>query len=523
MDALVPQLIHILGGIWHGRWVGLAVAWLVGLAAAAYIFLTPDRYEATTRVFVDTQSILKPLLTGLTVQPNVEQEVEILSRTLISRPNLQKLVRMTDMDVNPSSAEDRERLIDVLMRTLYIRNGGRENLYIIGFSDPQPEQAKRVVESLLSIFVKGGLPARISDTGQAKRFIEDQLKAYEERLTEAENRVKEFKLQNMDPETPVGADFFASFSTLTDNLREARLKLQEAYRSRDALQQQLKDEEDRLWSSPQGHTAAIATPELDTRLNSLNKNLDELLLRYTDRHPDVLNARRMIKELEAQRVEERKRLSLEREARRRAAPHEGSGAVPVYPQLKLALAEAEAQVAALKTRVSDFERRYAQLRKQAESVPEREAQLAQLNRDYAIQKQNYEALVARRETAMISGDMEAATGVAEFRVIDPPRVSLNPMFPNRKILIPLALLASLCAGIAASYFFSMVYPTFHDKRSLKAIGQRPVLGAVSLIATQAVLAKRRRGAMLFFGGLGGLVASYSVAVAIVLVKSLFLL
>ncbi len=520
MDALVPQLIHILGGIWHGRWVGLAVAWLTGLAAAAYIFLTPDRYEATARVFVDTQSILKPLLSGLTVQPNVEQEVEILSRTLISRPNLQKLVRMTDMDVNLSSAEERERLIDVLMRTLYIRSVGRENLYTIGFSDPQPAQAQRVVESLLSIFVQTGLPAKISDTAQAKRFIEDQLKAYEERLTEAENRVKEFKLQNMDPETPAGADFFATFSTLTDNLREARLKLQEAYRSRDALKQQLKEEEDRLWSSPQGHTAAIATPELDARLNNLNKNLDELLLRYTDRHPDVLNARRIITELEAQRADERKRLSLELETRRRATPLQG-GAVPVYPQLKLALAEAEAQVAALQTRVSDFERRYAQLRKQAQSVPEREAQFTQLNRDYAIQKQNYEALVARRETALISGEMEAATGVAEFRIIDPPRVSLNPVFPNRKILVPLALLASLCAGIAASYFFSMVYPTFHDKRTLKTIGQRPVLGAVSLISTNAVRAKRRRGAMLFFGGLGGLLATYSIAVAIVLGKSLF--
>src|SRR5258708_353267 len=485
MDALVPQLIHILGGIWHGRWVGLAVAWLTGLAAAAYIFLTPDRYEATARVFVDTQSILKPLLSGLTVQPNVEQEVEILSRTLISRPNLQKLVRMTDMDVNLRSGEEGERVIEGVMGTLYIRSVGRENLYTIGFSDPQPAQAQRVVESLLSIFVQTGLPAKISDTAQAKRFIEDQLKAYEERLTESENRVKEFKLQNMDPETPAGADFFATFSTLTDNLREARLKLQEAYRSRDALKQQLKEEEDRLWSSPQGHTAAIATPELDARLNNLNKNLDELLLRYTDRHPDVLNARRIITELEAQRADERKRLSLELETRRRATPLQG-GAVPVYPQLKLALAEAEAQVAALQTRVSDFERRYAQLRKQAQSVPEREAQFTQLNRDYAIQKQNYEALVARRETALISGEMEAATGVAEFRIIDPPRVSLNPVFPNRKILVPLALLASLCAGIAASYFFSMVYPTFHDKRTLKTIGQRPVLGAVSLISTNAV-------------------------------------
>ena len=150
-------------------------------------------------------------------------------------------------------------------------------------------------------------------------------------------------------------------------------------------------------------------------------------------------------------------------------------------------------------------------------MPEREAQFTKLNRDYAIQKQNYDTLVARRESALISGQMEAATGVAEFRIIDPPRVSPNPVYPNRKALIPLALLASLCAGIAASYFFSMLHPTFHDNRSLKRIGQRPVLGAVSLIRSPAVVRRRRRSTLLFLGGLGGFAVSYGAAIAVVFI------
>src|SRR6266850_2477646 len=129
MNAFVPHFTDVLRGMWQGRWVGLIVAWLVGLAGAAFVFLTPDRYEATARVYVDTQSVLKPLLAGLTVQPNVEQEVSILSRTLISRPNMQKLVRITDMDLAVTSTEERERLIDGVMRTLYIRSAGRDNLY----------------------------------------------------------------------------------------------------------------------------------------------------------------------------------------------------------------------------------------------------------------------------------------------------------------------------------------------------------------------------------------------------------
>ena len=517
MNAFAPQLGEILRGVWQRRWVGLMVAWLVGLAGAAFIFLTPDRYEATARVYVDTQSVLKPLLAGLAVQPNVEQEVAILSRTLISRPNMQKLVRMTDMDLAVKSAEERERLIDSVMRTLYIRSVGRDNLYAIGFVDHKPAQATRVVQSLLSIFVESGLSSKSNDSGQAKRFIEEQIKTYELRLTEAESRLKEFKLQNMDLSGTLsgtaGTDFFGSLSALTEQLREARLQLQEALTSRDALKQQITDEEDARPSLAQDSPVA-ATPEPDARLNTLNKNLDELLLRYTDAHPDVVNTRRIIKEVETQRDEERKRLAQEAEKRGRVESPQGGS---LSSQLKLTLAAAQAQVAGLQARVADYERRHALLIEKARSVPEREAQFTQLNRDYAIQKQSYDTLVSRRESALISGQMEAATGLAEFRIIDPPRVSPNPVYPNRKLLIQLALLASLCAGIAASYFFSMVRPTFHDKGSLKRIGQRPVLGAVSLIRNPAVVLKRRRSALLFLGGLGGLAASYGAAIAVVFI------
>jgi polysaccharide chain length determinant protein (PEP-CTERM system associated) len=521
VSLVIPQVTDVLRGLWQGRWVGLAVAWLAGMAGGAYIFLTPDRYEATARVYVDTQSILKPLMSGLAVQPNVEQEVAILSRTLISRPNLQKLVRMTDMDLHAKTAEEREQLIDGLMRTLSIRSVGRDNLYTIGYRDANPQQAHRVVQSLLSIFVESGLASKSNDTGQAKRFLEEQIKAYEARLAEAENRVKEFKLQNMDLQAPAGSDFFGNLAALNESLRQARLQLQEATRSRETLRQQVADEDSRppnlLAQGPAGAPEA-ATPELDSRLQILNKNLDEMLLRYTENHPDVVNTRRIIKEVEAQRDEERKRLTEEAEKRRRASASVTGG--NVYPQLKMALAESEAQVAALTARVADFERRYAELRDKARSVPEREAKFAQLNRDYAIHKQNYETLVARREAATMSGEVEAATGVADFRIIDPPRVSPTPVSPNRQMLVPLALLASLAAGIAAAYLFSLLHPTIHDNRTLRRLGGRPVLGAVSLMASGAVRRQRRRRTAWFVGGLGGLAAAYSAIIAVVFLRGL---
>ena len=521
MNSLVPQHVtDVLRGMWQGRWTGLAVAWLTAMAGTALVFLVPDRYEATARVYVDTQSLLKPLLQGLTVQPNVEQEVSILSRTLISRPNLEKLARMTDLDLAATTPEAREKLLDGLAHQVYIKVVG-QNLYIIGFAHQDRAQATRVVQSLLSIFVESGLAPKAKDTGQAQRFIEEQIKQYEQKLSEAENRLKEFKLKNLDLNVPQGRDFFGSMATLTESLQDARLLLQEAEKSRDALKQQITDEEERppvLIGALADGAAAVATPELDARIATLSKNLDEMLLRFTDNHPDVLNTRRVIKEAEAQREHERKRLAEEQERRRRASGASTQSAA--YPQLKLAMAESEAQVARLRARVSEQEQRLEKLRLVARYVPEREAQLTQLNRDYAIQKQNYDALVARRESALMSGEVQAATGVASFRIVDPPQVSPNPVAPNRKMLVFIALIASLAAGCLASYFYSLLHPTFHDGRGLKKFAQRPVLGTISVVSTPEVLWRRRSGTIAFLGGMGGLGATYAVVLAVVFFRAL---
>jgi uncharacterized protein involved in exopolysaccharide biosynthesis len=234
----------------------------------------------------------------------------------------------------------------------------------------------------------------------------------------------------------------------------------------------------------------------------------------------VLQTRRTIREAEAQRDQERKRLTDEQEKRRRASASAAGAGNAAFPQLKLAMAESEAQVARLRARVREQEQRLAQLRASARSVPEREAQLTQLNRDYAIQKQSYDALVARRESALMSSEVQAATGVANFRIVDPPLVSPNPVAPNRKMLVAAALLASLLAGIAASYFFSILHPTFHDVRGLKKFSPRPLLGSVSLIRTPEVLGQRRRSMLAFVGGVGGLGVTYAAVLALALFRAL---
>src|SRR5690606_17294972 len=99
--------------------------------------------------------------------------------------------------------------------------------------------------------------------------------------------------------------------------------------------------------------------------------------------------------------------------------------------IKIALAEAESNVAALRGRVSDLAGQLGSLRASANRVPQVEAELAQLNRDYDVIRKNYEQLVSRREAALISRNVDSSQRLAEFRVIEPPRTSPRPVFPNR--------------------------------------------------------------------------------------------
>ena len=141
MEEILRQAISILRATWKHRHLGMVVAWIVGAVAAGVILRIPNQFEASARIYVDTQSILRPLMSGLAVQPNIEQQIMMLSRTLISRPNLEKLVRMADLDLNVKNKAQQDALIDSLADTLKIQGVGRDNLYTLSARDPDPAKA----------------------------------------------------------------------------------------------------------------------------------------------------------------------------------------------------------------------------------------------------------------------------------------------------------------------------------------------------------------------------------------------
>ena len=325
---------------------------------------------------------------------------------------------------------------------------------------------------MVSIFVESSLGSKRQDSESARKFIEEQIRNYEKKLEEAEGRLKDFKLHNMDIQTADGITSVDRLSEIAAMLQKARLDLREAENSRDALRRQIVGEEPVLLPESPGADAGISLPEIDGRIDVQKRNLDTLLQRYTEKHPDVIGTRRLIKDLEEQKRQE----IISRQKFAAVNPGASISNNPVFQQLKVSLGEAEANVASLRTRVAEFESRYQRAKELMKSMPQLQVEFTQLNRDYEIHKKNYEQLVTRRESAELTGDLESAVGGgADFRLIDPPRASAKPVAPNRLVLLPLGLLLAITGGLLVAFIASQLRPVFFDGKALRDKTGLPVL------------------------------------------------
>jgi polysaccharide chain length determinant protein (PEP-CTERM system associated) len=484
MEELTTQLLVYLKGIWKYRWIAVTAAWIVAIAGWVIVYKLPDDYQASARIYVDTQNVLKPLMAGMTISPDLQQQVSIMSRTLISRPNVERVVRMVDLDIKAQDIKDQEKLVKGLMDNIKLGTTGRDNLFTIHYNNQNPRLAKDVVQSLLTIFVEGGLGDKKQDSSSAIRFIDEQIQSYEEKLIVGENNLKAFKQKNIGLMPQQGSDYYAQLSLAVEDLNKTKLELREAEQARDAIKRQITGDEPVLMVDQSDSPSSIVNVELDSRIEILNKNLDTLRLNFTELHPDIISAKRLIAQLEERKKEEAKLV------KHSADP--GKNYSPMLQQLNVALAEAEADVASMRARVEEYTSRYDRLKSLSNAVPQVEAELTQLNRDYQVNKSNYEKLLERRESAKISGELGSAADLMSFRIIDPPTVSDVPVGPDRTKLFSIVFLGSLLVGIGIAFVISQIRPTFHSQASLREITGRPILGSIPMIWTNQEKIKRKK-------------------------------
>jgi len=505
MYEQIQLVLNYLRMAWLYRWVGAAIAISGCVGGWFYIYLMPDQYQVETKIYLDSSSMLRPLLKGLAYDSAMLSNTALmLRRTLLTRPNLEDVARRADLDLNTRTPKQFDALVSGLGKRIQIGSSRKEHIYDIRFSDNDPRVAKAVIDELLNVFLETSLGNSRKDTAVTRRFIDEQIAEYEKRLIQAEERLKEFKQRNIGVMPGSQGGYFNKLQESHSQLKQAELELQEAVRRRDDIKNMAtssasSSDEESLFSMDFGGdgTTSPEIENIEARIQSLRVSIDELLIQYTEKHPDIVGAKRTIETLEQKKEEKILELA-EQQVDEPESGRMGPTTDPYVQQLKLQVVEAEAVVGALQTRVAEYRNRVEDLERKVDTVPEVEAELARLNRDYDINKKQYDELLKRRELAHMSQEADATVDDVKIKVIEPPRVPVEPVGPPRLLYISAALVAALGIGAGISFLLSQLNPRIIGDADLNAITEVPILGAVGM-SENSVHTRQRRVELALFG------------------------
>ena len=503
MKQLFEQILAISRSALRYRRLALLVFIAVTVVGAGVVLLLPSEYQSRAQIFVDTRSILRPLLQGIAVSSGTEDQTTAVRRALLARPSLVKVAEQTGMFGKNASTAEREDSIREFAEKISLTGDSSTGIYQISYSSRDPDRAQRVVATLLDTFVKNSLNVTRSDTENAEQFLADQVKKYEQALSEQEQGLADFKKKNIGFMPDQRGDYFARLQAENASLEKIESELAVAEQQRNALRAKLaagttvgnsSADQAALAEalSPQNIQAATA---LDDQVRESRKQLNELLLRFTEKHPDVIAMKEKIQRLEGQRASQFSSLRLTNGT---AVPNSTLVVDPVVQSLQISLNTTDVQVASLRAQQSRAQTRIAELRRLVTTGPEVEAELAKLNRDYGVIKAQYEELLRRRESARLSNSADKNESI-RYRELEPPHKPVLPTGPNRPLfLIGVAVMALGC-GAAAAFGMALIQPVFYTRSQVIAKTGLPVLGVISAVRTGRDIAVRRLQSILLWG------------------------
>ena len=471
MDSVRSMLIANLRAAWRRRWFGVIVAWLVCGIGWVGAFLVPNQYESSARLFVDADAILTPLLRGIAAESAPTTQLEILQRTLLSRPNMEKLISKTDLDLTLNSPSERERLLTRLAAEIKVVPQTR-NLFTISYRDKKPKLAHDVVQTLLTIFVESATGSNRADMENARRFLERQIQSYEQQLRSAEKRRADFRAKYIEV---LPNETNPNVPALEGARAQAQLlegRLQDAIMSRDALRQEVDNTTPLLVVESGAGPQGIAGSTARTKLQEAEEQLRLLQLRATELHPDVIAQKKLIESLRKAPPETIR--SAAGDGGKRSTPN------PVYDQLKVKLIEADNLVSSLQRQRDEAVRYRDRLEKIQREQPGLIAEYQNMDRDYFVLRRNYEELLSRLQAANIAQAADTQADKVKLQVIDPPEVARLPVAPNRLLLITGVLFGGVFAGAGLTVLFGQLDRSFSSVDDLRALGL-PVLGGISIL------------------------------------------
>ena len=506
LQQTLVQILDYVKGIWIKKRYVMLFSWLICPIGFIYVATLPDQYASRAQVFVDTRSVLQPLLRGLAIQTNPDQEIQMMAKTLLSRSNVEIIARESDLDIAAQTEAQFEGIVSELVNSIRLSSTGRDNIYNISYENKDAIVAQKVVKETLDLFVEGALGNNRRDTDTAGKFLEEQIAEYESRLSEAEQRVADFKRQYNDI-LPLSGTYYAQLQRLQGELEDTQLQIKQTKQQVDSLKSQMAQKKS---SDSFGVTNAdepVLRTRYDDRIRGLEEQLDTLKLRFTDKHPDVIETKALLESLEAARTKEIDAFLNESDE---------DGTQPLNDlnrEIKLEVSRYQSNLAALEVKETDVKTKIARLESKVDLIPQIEAENTALNRDYAITKGKYEELLSRKEAADLSRRAEVSSEELQFRIIEPPLVPKRPSGPNRLILYTAVLIIGFGSGIGVAFLVSQLNPILIRPKQLLQVADYPIWGTVTHLDLREIKRKNRNRLLIFLLSSGSIVAMYAVLAA----------
>jgi protein tyrosine kinase modulator len=485
---IVGEVLEHARGMWRYRWLVAAIAWTGFIGGWIFVSTIPDVFRASARVYVDTDTLLKPLMEGLAPSQNTMNEVQLVSMAVLTRPNLENVARETDLALRARSPEGMEKLITALQQDIKVTGGGVDNIFTIRYDDVSREKATEVVAAVLDNFVESALHNEGDDAQVTERALTGEIQVHERRLREADGALAKFKQDNLGYMPDQFGDYYARLQTAIKTVEQTRDRTRAVTQRRDELRRQIEGEEPVLGLVPNSVGSGTGCSR-SAQIQTLENELRTLLVQFTDKHPRAISIQETIAYLKAQCATETPTARTTRE------PVQTLDTNLVYQTLRVQLSTAEIELAELRAQLDAQENEVAMLRRNVDKITEVEAELKQLNRDYTVVYDRHQQLLKRWEELQAKQRLDPVQGNVQFRRIEPPFAPAVPVWPNRAVLMAGALLAAIATGLGVAFGLNQLNPVFFTRTSLKRVSDFPVLGSVRLIEKPQQRKRRRLGVL----------------------------
>lgn len=488
----------------------LALSIVVSFAVYKYL---PKIYRASTLILVQSQALpegyFRPTTTTSISDRLSTAGQEILSRTMLERvihtlnlyPELRKRVSIEEV------IEMMRKSVEVNLQSEGYRARG-QNTFSIAFEGNNPQTAMDVVNQLASMFIDENIKARSQQAESASIFLSKQLSDIEDQLTRKEAEIKNYRERNMgklpqqlDANLRILERLQQQVSTVQTSIKAAEDRSLIFQNQIDQLRKPSPTQISRtVPQEPQAIGAEILREKAPddsviAQWNLLKRDLNTAQSKYTQNHPDVIDLKRKISNLEPavkEILEKQKALNEARRKEMRARQEKSAqGRIPLEPmdsmdpateriltqyheQYTAALLEAErlrGEEKKLKEEIILYQRRI-------EDTPKLEQELTLLNRDYDLLRTTYQSLKDKKVQSQMAENFEKKHLGGQFKILDPAVYPEKPVRPDRNRILMIGALFGLVAGLGLAWFRESLDESFHSEEELEADLGLPLLATL---------------------------------------------